>query len=117
MRSEALRRSFRNLADSVQPRAAQPPLVVVEPMSKLDETTVEATVLLVVGGYAGYGYLAVAVATSLWWLKMALAGYQPAVDDRRWARQVFLFSTVTISALSVMMAIDGQVPAHVGWVL
>lgn len=76
-----------------------------------------ATVLLVVGGYAGYGYLAVAVATSLWWLKMALAGYQPAVDDRRWARQVFLFSTVTISALSVMMAIDGQVPAHVGWVL
>ena len=76
-----------------------------------------ATVLLVVGGYAGYGYLAVAVATSLWWLKMALAGYQPAVDDRRWARQVFLFSTVTISALSVMMAVDGQVPAHVGWVL
>ncbi|MCA6217154.1 heme o synthase [Ideonella sp. B7] len=76
-----------------------------------------ATVLLVVGGYAGYGYLAVAVATSLWWLKMALAGYQPAVDDRRWARQVFLFSTVTISALSVMMAVDGQVPATIGWVL
>jgi protoheme IX farnesyltransferase len=48
---------------------------------------------------------------------MALAGYKESGDDRVWARQVFFFSTITISALSVMMAVDGQVPAHIGWML
>ncbi len=73
-----------------------------------------ATVMLAVGGYAGYGYLVVACATSLWWLKMAMAGYKPETDDRLWARQVFLFSTITICALSVMMAVDGRVPGAMG---
>jgi len=67
-----------------------------------------ATVMLAVGGYAGYGYLAVACATSLWWLKMALAGYRKSIDERVWARKVFFFSIITITALSVMMALDGQ---------
>lgn len=76
------------------------------------------TTMLVISGYAGYGYLVVAVATSLWWLKMALSGYtKPELDDKLWARQVFFCSMVTITALSVMMALDGQVPAHVGWML
>ncbi|OHX17471.1 protoheme IX farnesyltransferase [Chromobacterium amazonense] len=70
-----------------------------------------ATVMLVFGGYAGYGYLAVACATSLWWLKMALSGYKRETDDRAWARQVFFFSIITITALSVMMAVDGKTPA------
>lgn len=72
-----------------------------------------ATVMLAVGGYVGYGYLAVACATSLWWLKMALSGYRPRIDERVWARQVFFFSIITITALSVMMALDFQVPGHV----
>lgn len=67
-----------------------------------------ATIMLAVGGYAGYGYLAVACATSLWWLKMALAGYEPRIDERIWARKVFFFSIITITALSVMMAVDFQ---------
>lgn len=70
-----------------------------------------ATVALAAGGYAGYGYLAVACATSLWWLKMALEGRR-AVDDVAWARQVFVFSIITITALCVTMAIDGQVPGY-----
>lgn len=65
-----------------------------------------ATLMLVAGGYVGYGYLAVACATSAWWLKMALAGFRPEIDERRWARGVFGFSIVTITALSVMMAVD-----------
>lgn len=71
-----------------------------------------ATVMLAVGGYVGYGYLAVACATSLWWLKMALSGYRVSVDERVWARQVFFFSIVTITALSVMMAFDFQAPVQ-----
>jgi protoheme IX farnesyltransferase len=70
-----------------------------------------ATVMLVVGGYAGYGYLVVACATSLWWLKMALAG-KTTTDDRLWARQVFIFSIITITALSVTMAFDWQAPVY-----
>jgi len=69
-----------------------------------------ATAMLGLQGYAGYDYLAVAGATTLWWLGMALSGYKRATDDRVWARKVFLFSIVTITALSVMMAVDFQVP-------
>lgn len=65
-----------------------------------------ATVLLTVLGYAGYGFLAVACATSLWWLGMALRGWALDVDDDGWARQVFMFSIVTITALSIAMATD-----------
>jgi heme o synthase len=70
-----------------------------------------ATIMLVVGGYAGYGYLAVACATSAWWLKMALGGRR-APDDIAWARQVFIFSIITITALCITMAVDPQVPVH-----
>ncbi len=67
-----------------------------------------ATLALCLGGYAGYGYLLVAVAVSLWWLAIALTGYWTA-DDRVWARKLFAFSIVAITALSVMMSIDFQV--------
>ncbi len=69
-----------------------------------------ATLMLTVYGYAGYGYLSVACATSLWWLKMALSGYKESTDDRQWARQVFFFSIITVTALSTMMALDSQIP-------
>ncbi|WP_430460171.1 heme o synthase [Thalassolituus sp. LLYu03] len=69
------------------------------------------TVLLTATGYAGYGFLSVACATSLWWLGMALRGWKMDVNDIRWARQVFAFSIVTITALSVAMALDCQAPA------
>ncbi|MGL4858367.1 MAG: heme o synthase [Enterobacteriaceae bacterium] len=64
-----------------------------------------AVLMLTLVGYAGYRYLAVTVAVSLWWLGMALKGYHTA-DDRLWAKRVFLFSIVAITTLSVMIAID-----------
>lgn len=45
-----------------------------------------ATLMLSLGGYAGYKYLVVAAAVSVWWLGMALRGYKVA-DDRIWARK------------------------------
>ncbi|MAS26485.1 MAG: protoheme IX farnesyltransferase [Oceanospirillaceae bacterium] len=68
------------------------------------------TVLLTATGYAGYGYLAVACVTSLWWLAMALRGWHEDVDDYGWARSVFGISIVTITALSIAMAVDFQAP-------
>ena len=44
-----------------------------------------------------------------WWLGMALRGYKVA-DDKVWARKLFVFSIVAITALSVMMSVDFMVP-------
>ncbi|NBA94680.1 heme o synthase [Pseudomonas sp. R5(2019)] len=70
-----------------------------------------ATLMLTIGGYAGMSYLAVAAAMGMYWLYMAWTGYK-AVDDRVWARKLFVFSIFTITALSVMMSLDTKVPTE-----
>ncbi|EMI4412637.1 heme o synthase [Serratia bockelmannii] len=64
-----------------------------------------ATLMLTLVGYAGYKYLIVAAAVSVWWLGMALRGYRTE-NDSVWARKLFVFSIVAITSLSVMMSID-----------
>ena len=66
-----------------------------------------ATLLLTLTGFAGYGYLVVALAVSAWWLFIAVSGFR-AEDDRLWARKLFAFSIIAISVLSLMMSIDFQ---------
>ena len=41
---------------------------------------------------------------------MALSGYKRTNDDRLWARKLFVFSIVAITALSVMMSVDFMTP-------
>ena len=65
-----------------------------------------ATLMLAISGYAGYKYLIVGAAVSLWWLGMAISGFKTENDDRVWARKLFIFSIVAITSLSVMMSID-----------
>ncbi|MCG9695458.1 heme o synthase [Shewanella sp. Isolate11] len=65
--------------------------------------------MLSLAGYTGIGFMAVACVTSFWWLAMALKGYRSDVNLLRWSRQVFGFSILTISLLSVTMAVDFQV--------
>ena len=65
-----------------------------------------ATLMLAISGYAGYKYLIVGAAVSLWWLGMAISGFKSENDDRVWARKLFIFSIVAITSLSVMMSID-----------
>lgn len=64
--------------------------------------------LLPIGGYTGAAFMAVACTTSFWWLLMALRGYRRDIDVIGWARQVFGFSIVNITALSIAMAMDYQ---------
>ncbi|PHM36810.1 heme o synthase [Xenorhabdus innexi] len=64
-----------------------------------------ATLMLTISGYAGYKYLIVAAAVSVWWLGMALSGYK-TTNDRAWARKLFIFSIVAIMSLSIMMSVD-----------
>jgi len=64
--------------------------------------------LLPIGGYTGAAFMAVACTTSFWWLLMALRGYRRNIDVSGWARQVFAFSIINITALSIAMAVDYQ---------
>jgi len=64
--------------------------------------------LLPIGGYTGAAFMAVACTTSFWWLIMALRGYRRNIDVSGWARQVFAFSIINITALSIAMAVDYQ---------
>jgi len=75
-----------------------------------------ATLMLTFFGYTGYSYLAVAAVSGLSWLYMAWSGYK-APDERLWAKRLFLFSILTIFALSVMMSIDSSEPATSGMLL
>ncbi|AIN19792.1 heme o synthase [Yersinia rochesterensis] len=72
-----------------------------------------ATLMLTLSGYAGYKYLVVAAAVSVWWLGMALRGYK-ATNDIVWARKLFVFSIIAITSLSVMMSVDFNVPTSAG---
>ena len=71
------------------------------------------SVLLPLAGYTGIAFTTVTCATSFWWLAMALKGYRQDINLQSWARQVFGFSIITITALSVTMALDFQVAAQV----
>ncbi|EKT53533.1 heme o synthase [Providencia sneebia] len=68
-----------------------------------------ATLMLAISGYAGYKYLIVAAAVSIWWLGMAISGFKTENDDRVWARKLFVFSIVAITSLSIMMSVDPTV--------
>jgi protoheme IX farnesyltransferase len=70
---------------------------------------VTATLMLTVGGYTGYIYLVVSLATNLSWLYTAVSGYR-ASDDRAWAKKLFVYSILTITVLNVMMSIDFTAP-------
>lgn len=72
-----------------------------------------ATLMLTLSGYAGYKYLVVAAAVSVWWLGMALRGYK-ATNDSVWAKKLFVFSIIAITSLSVMMSVDFNVPSSAG---
>lgn len=70
-----------------------------------------ATLMLTISGYAGYSYLFVAAVVGIGWLVMALSGYSTP-DNRIWAKKLFIFSIVAITALSVMMSVDySQAPS------
>jgi protoheme IX farnesyltransferase len=70
---------------------------------------VAATLLLTLRGYAGYSYFTVAAATGLSWLYLAASGYR-TLEDRVWAKKLFVSSIVTINLLGVMMMLDVTTP-------
>ncbi len=71
-----------------------------------------AALALNLGGYAGYRYLAAAMASGLVWLGIAWWGYRNT-DHNRWAKRLFIFSIVNITILCAMMAVDVTIPSTI----
>jgi protoheme IX farnesyltransferase len=53
-------------------------------------------------GYAGYFYLGVALAIGLGWLILSLKGFK-VENDVVWARRMFIYSLLAISAISIVV--------------
>jgi protoheme IX farnesyltransferase len=70
---------------------------------------VVASLMLTLGGYTGYRYLAAVALLGVCWLYLAWSGYRTS-DDRLWARKLFVFSVLAIFVLSIMMSIDFAMP-------
>ncbi|WP_454726702.1 MULTISPECIES: heme o synthase [Cupriavidus] len=64
-----------------------------------------ATLMLGVLGYTGWGYMAAAAASGIYWFRLGLAG-RTARDERQWARKLFFASIAIITVLSVAMSVD-----------
>jgi protoheme IX farnesyltransferase len=64
-----------------------------------------ATWALIGFGYVGYAYLAVATLAGAVWLFFCVRGFS-AKNDRAWARSMFRFSLVVVTALSAVISFD-----------
>lgn len=65
-----------------------------------------AVVMMTAFGYTGWWYLLVVGISALLWVKLAFAGLK-TIDDRKWARKMFLYSILIIIGFSIMLALDG----------
>ena len=54
--------------------------------------------LLSVFGYLGYAYLTAAISIGTAWVLLSIKGFK-ATDDKAWARKMFLFSLIAVTAL------------------
>ncbi len=64
-----------------------------------------ATLMLSLLGYTGYIYFTVVAILGLRWLWLSIKGFRTN-DNKKWARQMFLFSIIIITLLSIMMSLD-----------
>ncbi|HJQ08272.1 MAG TPA: heme o synthase [Candidatus Saccharimonadales bacterium] len=68
-----------------------------------------AVTALTVYNITGYTFLAVMCLLTGVWFWRGLQGFA-AMDDKRWARKMFLFSLIIILALSVLLSVDTCLP-------
>ncbi len=66
-----------------------------------------ATILLAVFGYGGIAYLLVSLPLGIAWLALSLKGFD-AENDQVWAKQMFRLSLVVITAISILLSINGM---------
>lgn len=64
-----------------------------------------ATLLLSICNYTGWLYFVVAAALGFSWLYFSISGFKN-LNNKIWARKMFLFSILSIMILSIMMSLD-----------
>ena len=64
-----------------------------------------SSTLLTLFHFTGYLYLSFLIILGLSWLILTLKGFKK-VDDKKWARQVFLFSLFVVMGLSLLISVD-----------
>ncbi|ROU01495.1 protoheme IX farnesyltransferase [Marinobacter sp. R17] len=69
-----------------------------------------AALSLSLAGYTGIAYFVVMLLMGLYWLKLGIAGFRTE-DNVKWAKGNFGFSILTVCVLSLMMGINGVLPA------
>lgn len=72
-----------------------------------------AIMLLYIYGYAGFIFALVMIPLGLYWLWLGTKGFTALSNNGLWARQMFLFSLVIITALSVSLSIDAWMPRNI----
>lgn len=68
-----------------------------------------STALLTVFGYTGWSFLVLTGLLNLAWLRKSQEGYNTA-STAQWGKQVFLFSLIVMSALSILVALGKVLP-------
>lgn len=61
-------------------------------------------------GFTGIIFLLISSLLSLAWLWMGIQGLTPGTSDTHWARKMFRFSLVTLTALCVLLSISHVLP-------
>ncbi|HEX9503958.1 MAG TPA: heme o synthase [Patescibacteria group bacterium] len=67
---------------------------------------ITTTVLLFVFKYSGYFYLTIISLMGLTWLWFGIQGFKTNIDDKAWARKMFLLSLIIILVFSITVSID-----------
>lgn len=68
-----------------------------------------AAASLSVFGYTGYLYLSAVAVFGLFWLRLCILGFQ-AKDDSAWAKNIFRFSLLVLTILSLTISLDSWLP-------
>jgi protoheme IX farnesyltransferase len=67
-----------------------------------------AATALATGGYAGKGYLIVALALSAGWFGLGLSGFRTQ-EPKLWGRKMFFFSLIVITGLCLAISVDASI--------
>jgi protoheme IX farnesyltransferase len=63
------------------------------------------TSLLTINNYTGYVYLVISTLFGITWFFYAAKGFRAGVDNKLWAKKVFKFSLIVLTALSLTISI------------
>jgi protoheme IX farnesyltransferase len=98
-------------------RAAEIPVLPIEKGTRITKINIVIYIVLFILSicslaliaHTSYIFLVVVGAASIWWLVKGVRGFT-TTDDKKWAKNVFLFSLVTLLVFSFMLSLSSFLP-------